>query len=213
MKITKFGHSCVLLDDGKSKILFDPGVFSEFPEDLSVDAVIITHAHQDHLDIGHLQKILKNRKTRIITNNEVGAELETHNLEFELVEEGNSVEVGDFHIEGVGNEHAVIHSEMPRAQNTGYLVNGKIFHPGDSLIVPPSQIDVLLLPVAAPWSKISETIDYIREVKPKTCFPIHDAFLTAGGQSMFYRMSGLGYKNIGAEFIEAELNKEYELSI
>jgi hypothetical protein len=35
-----------------------------------------------------------------------------------------------------------------------------------------------MLPVMAPWSKISEVIDYVREVKPQRAYDIHDALLT-----------------------------------
>ncbi|MBW8818953.1 MAG: MBL fold metallo-hydrolase, partial [Streptomyces sp.] len=39
-------------------------------------------------------------------------------------------------------------------------------------------VETLMLPVMAPWSKISEVIDYVREVKPQRAYDIHDALLT-----------------------------------
>lgn len=208
MQITKYGHSCVLLDDGTTKILFDPGSYSEVP-DIAVDAIIITHVHQDHFHIDEVQKLLKNSAARIITNTEVGEELKKNNIEFEVVEDGNSTKVNTFDVKAVGNDHAIIHPTWPIAQNTGYLINDKIFHPGDSLVVPPSEIEVLLLPIVAPWSKISETLDYIAAVKPKACFPIHDGFLKTPG--LFYGMANQWSAGHGAKFIEPELNKEYDI--
>ncbi len=211
MQITKFGHSCVLLDDGQTKILFDPGLYSDLSTDLTVDAVVITHVHQDHLDMDQLQRVIKNGSPRIITNTEVQVELTKHSIEAEILEAGDSTTVNTFTISGQGNEHAIMHPDLPKFQNTGYLINDKIFHPGDSLFVPSTQIEILLLPVAAPWSKVSETLDYISTVKAKVNFPIHDGFITDGGA--FHRFARMWCEKIDAEFIEPELKKQYEFSL
>ena len=77
-----------------------------------------------------------------------------------------------------GELHAVIHPDIPRITNVGFLVDGSVFHPGDALTVPDQPVDTLMLPVMAPWNKISEVIDYVREVKPRRAIDIHDALLT-----------------------------------
>lgn len=207
MQITKFSHSCILLDDGQTKILFDPGLYSNIPE-LQVDAIVITHVHQDHLDTDKHKLLLQNTP-RIITNTEVKEELDKHNISCEIVEQGTKVTVGTFSLEAYGDEHAIMHPDLPKFQNTGYLVNDKIFHPGDSLFVPPKDLEVLLLPVAAPWSKVSETLDYITATKAKINFPIHDAFITDGGA--FYRFAKMWCEKYNLQFIEPELNKTYEV--
>lgn len=207
MKITKFGHSCVLLDDGSTKILFDPGVYSEIPE-LAVDAIIITHVHQDHMDVDKIKKLLSANKARIITNTETTEELAKSEIESEIVEQGGSATVGTFTLEAFGTEHAIMHAELPKFQNTGYLVNDKIFHPGDALLLPAKELEILFLPIAAPWSKVSETLDYISEVKAKINFPIHDGFINGGGA--FYRFASMWCEKLGLQLIEPELNKEYE---
>lgn len=207
MQITKYAHSCVLLDDGQTKILFDPGLYSDIP-DLSLDAIIITHVHQDHLDIDKLQPLLKNNP-RIITNTEVKVELDKHSISCEIVEEGATTTVGTFTIEAFGNDHAIMHPDLPKFQNTGYLINDKIFHPGDALFIPPKQVEVMLLPVAAPWSKVSETLDYITATKAKINFPIHDAFINDGGA--FHRFAKMWCEKYELQYIDPELNKTYEV--
>lgn len=209
MKITKFGHSCILLDDGTTKILFDPGLYSKVPA-IDVDGIIITHVHQDHLDMDVLTPLLKN-SPRIITNSEVKTELDKHGISSEIAEEGSSITVGTFTLEAFGNEHAVMHPDLPKFQNTGYLVNDKIFHPGDALFICPKPVEVLLLPVAAPWSKVSETLDYIATVKAKHNLAIHDGFLVDGGA--FHRFATMWCEKLSSEFIAPELGKEYEFSI
>ena len=144
MEITKFGHSCVLLDDGQTTLLFDPGMWSSIP-DITVDGIIITHIHQDHVDIPNV-KVLLERKAdvRIITNSEVKAELDKHGIVSEAVEEGGSINIGTFLIEAYGNNHAVIHPDFPTFQNTGYLINETVFHPGDALVVPGKPVTTLV---------------------------------------------------------------------
>lgn len=205
MNITKFGHSCILLDDGQTKILFDPGMFAELPQ-LKPDAIIITHVHQDHVDVQKFSDLLKNTP-RIITNTQVQEELAKHNIEVEIVEDGSSTTVGTMKIEAFGNDHAIIHPDWPKFQNTSYLINDSVYHPGDALHVPPKPVQFLLLPVVAPWSKMSETLDYIAAVKAPKNFPIHDGFLS---ETMFYyRLSKNWCDKFNLEFIEPKLGKTY----
>ena len=35
-----------------------------------------------------------------------------------------------------GQDHALNHSDIPLVMNTGFLVEGELFHPGDSFTVP-----------------------------------------------------------------------------
>lgn len=206
LKITKFGHSCVLIEDGQTKILFDPGMFSEIP-DLEVDAIIITHKHQDHIDLEKHRRLFK-ENTRVITNSEVSSELLKSEINSEILEDGGTIAIGGVKISAHGNEHAVIHPDIQAIQNTGYMINDSIFHPGDSLYKPLVAVSMLLLPVIAPWSKINETLDYIDKVGAKVNFPIHDGFLIEGG-GPFYRLAKQWCEQRGLEFIEPELNKAY----
>ena len=87
-------------------------------------------------------------------------------------------------VEVVGEKHAVIHPELPHFDNSGYLldVDGHaVFHPGDALTVPERRPDLLLLPVSAPWLKVSECIDYAREVGAARSLAIHDAVYSEAG--------------------------------
>ena len=38
-------------------------------------------------------------------------------------------------------------------------------------------MEVLALPVAAPWMRIEECIEYAKHIKPKSVFPVHDGML------------------------------------
>ncbi len=208
MKFIKLGHSCVLIEDGQNKILIDPGIYSSV-QNIEPDIILITHVHTDHIDLQNNLQLLQ-RCSNIITNTEVSAELKKHNIDAVVVEDGQSINVVGFEIKGIGRDHAIIHSQLPKFMNTGYMINNKIFHPGDALTVPENtNLEVLLLPIVAPWSKISETLDYMDMVKAKTFIPIHDGFLNDGGA--FYRFAKMWAEKNNSKLLEVKNFQTYEL--
>lgn len=103
---------------------------------------------------------------------------------------GDTFTAAGFDVEVHGELHAVIHPDIPRVTNVGYLVDGAVFHPGDALTVPERPVETLLLPVMAPWNKLSEVVDYLREVRPTRAYDIHDALLTDLALPVYERQIG-----------------------
>jgi L-ascorbate metabolism protein UlaG (beta-lactamase superfamily) len=185
MQVTHFGHSCVLLDTGAARLLIDPGSFSTGFEGLTgLDAVLVTHQHPDHLDTERLPALLRaNPDARLIVDGGTAGQLT--DVDHEAVEPGATVTVAGARVEVLGGQHAVIHPDIPVIPNNAYLVDGTHLHPGDSIdTLPPAPVDVLFLPAAAPWSKISETIEYLRAVAPRAAVPIHQGILA--NPAVFY---------------------------
>jgi L-ascorbate metabolism protein UlaG (beta-lactamase superfamily) len=88
----------------------------------------------------------------------------------------------------VGGRHAVIHKDVPMPTNAGYIVDhGAFYHPGDALFVPEQTIDVLGLPMSAPWLKTDELIDFVRAIRPRMAVPIHEALLSEVGAQVQQR--------------------------
>jgi hypothetical protein len=81
-----------------------------------------------------------------------------------------------------------------------FLVDGIVFHPGDALTLPMRPVDTLLLPVHAPWCKLAEVIDYVRAVKPRRAFPIHDGLPNDFGRALVDRLLGESEPGIGPEY-------------
>ncbi|MEK7643008.1 MAG: MBL fold metallo-hydrolase [Patescibacteria group bacterium] len=183
MRVTKIGHSCLVVETGGIRIMTDPGRYSAAQNDVeNIHAVIVTHEHPDHLDLDSLEKVReRNPMVRVICNKGVGAILHSAGVSCEIVEDGERVEIQGVPIEGFGKDHAFICDGADLVINTGYLINSILYHPGDALFVPPKKVIALALPVCAPWVKTSEVIEFAKQIKPRIVFPIHDGFLKFGG--------------------------------
>lgn len=181
MKITKFAHSCLLIEIDGVKILTDLGSWNpEVPAVSGLAVVLITHEHQDHFDVEKLKILLsKNEGVKIITHAAVGEKLKEIDIEYQSIEPGERIEVSGISIESCGSDHAIIYGTTPPCRNTGYLIADKFYIPGDALHDTPSkQVEILALPTGGPWMKVSEAIDYAKSLKPKVVIPIHDAMYT-----------------------------------
>ncbi|MEE1803367.1 MBL fold metallo-hydrolase [Streptomyces sp. NPDC101062] len=180
MRLTKKTHACVRLEKDGRTLVIDPGTFTEQDATRGADVLLVTHEHPDHFDEDRLRAGLEaNPGAELWTLRSVAERMSAaFPGRVHTVGHGDTFSAAGFDIRVYGELHAVIHPDIPRITNVGYLVDGSVFHPGDALTVPDHPVDTLLLPVQAPWSKISEVIEYVREVKPVRAFDIHDALLT-----------------------------------
>ncbi|MBT2543178.1 MBL fold metallo-hydrolase [Streptomyces sp. ISL-44] len=180
MKLIKRLHSCVQLEKDGHTLVIDPGAFSEPDAGLGADALLVTHEHPDHFDEGRLRAALDaNPAAALWTLRSVADRLApAYPGRVHTVGHGDTFSAAGFDVQVHGELHAVIHPDIPRITNVGYLVDGSLFHPGDALTVPEAPVDTLMVPVHAPWNKVAEVIDYLREVKPRRAIDIHDAYLS-----------------------------------
>jgi L-ascorbate metabolism protein UlaG (beta-lactamase superfamily) len=183
MRIFKHGHACVRLETQGHVVVVDPGMFTATEAVDGATAVLITHEHPDHWT----PETLRATDAPVFTIESVAAQIRDQAPDVAervtVVSPGQSFDVG-VAVEVVGEQHAVIHPEIPRVANSGYQVTvdgTTVFHPGDSLTLPPIAPDVLMLPVSAPWLKVSECIDYAREVGARRSLAIHDAVYSEAG--------------------------------
>ncbi|MFA6099972.1 MAG: MBL fold metallo-hydrolase [Patescibacteria group bacterium] len=209
MTITKYGHCCLLIEEGGLRILTDPGSYSTLPDGLnSIDLILLTHEHQDHLHIDSLKTVLKNNpQAKVLTNKTVGSLLEKEGIAYQLIEDGQSVTEKGILVEGFGKEHAVIYPTIPVTENIGLFIAGKLFYPGDALTEPHHPVEILALPVAGPWLKLSEAIDYALKLKPRVCFPVHDGILKNPG--LCHRLPSTVLEPQDIKFIAMEEGKTY----
>ena len=150
--------------------------------------MLLTHQHPDHVDIDRLPALLEaNPAAQLIADAGTVAMLADKGLQARTARAGETFELSGTAVHAVGGEHAVIHPDVPVIDNVGFVLeNGAFYHPGDSFFVPEERIDVLGLPTGAPWLKLSEAVDFLRAVAPRTAVPIHEAVLSR--PQMHYRM-------------------------
>ncbi|MER7763736.1 MBL fold metallo-hydrolase [Streptomyces sp. NPDC097619] len=193
MKLTKKLHSCVQLEKDGHVLVIDPGAFSEPDAGLGADALLVTHEHPDHFEEGRLRAALEaNPAARLWTLRSVAERLSgAFPGRVHTVGEGDTFTAAGFEVQVHGQLHAVIHPDLPRVTNVGFLVEGSLFHPGDALTVPGVPVETLMLPVHAPWNKIGEIVDYVREVKPQRAVDIHDAYLADLARPVYDHVLGL----------------------
>jgi len=186
MKITKFGHCCLLIEENGVKILTDPGSFTTAQNDIAgVDLLLITHEHQDHFHVDSVKAILKNNPDiAVITNSAVGKLLEKEGIKYQVVEDGQSTDFKGVKISGHGTKHAEIWKEIGQVINTGYIISGRMYLPGDAFYLPGVPVEILALPTAGPWLNFHQAIQFAIDVKPQICFPVHDEIL--GDKQMFF---------------------------
>lgn len=201
MKLTKYEHACFTLEKDGKLLVVDPGIWTtdlSAPE--NVAAVIVTHEHPDHFDPNALGAIIAhNPDARIFAHENITGQLGDA-LPHTAVIAGEGVEAGPFRLEFYGGEHAVIHSDLPVVANLGVMINGTVYYPGDSFTNPERPVDVLALPVGAPWLKISETLDFLTTIKPRFAFPTHDAVLSTAGKTLPDRMVPQFAEKVGTTY-------------
>jgi L-ascorbate metabolism protein UlaG (beta-lactamase superfamily) len=180
MYISKLGHACLYIEEGEARILIDPGVYSTGYEVLEgVTAVLVTHQHPDHATPETLGKIRDHNPDVAIYADEGTVQVmnEAGFDGVQAVHAGEEFEVAGVNIKVQGSRHAVIHTSMPPIENVGYMVAKRFFYPGDNFYLPIGPVEILGLPLGAPWLKISEVIDYVTAVRPEIAVPVHDAVL------------------------------------
>jgi L-ascorbate metabolism protein UlaG (beta-lactamase superfamily) len=191
MRVTHFGHSCLLVETGAARVLVDPGTLSHGFEELEgLDAVLITHAHPDHVDVERLAPLLESNDGALLRAEPSTAEsLSGSGLPARPLHPGESLDVAGATATAVGGRHAVIHVDVARIGNVGFLLSAEgeptLFHPGDSYEAVPAGVDVLAVPLNAPWAASKETVEFVRAVGAREGLLVHDGLLSPAGRAVY----------------------------
>jgi L-ascorbate metabolism protein UlaG (beta-lactamase superfamily) len=183
MKISKYLHSCLVFELDDYKLLFDPGKFSFIEGEVTVDlfadvnAVVITHIHPDHFELDILKQILAISGAIVITNTQVGQELDKAGIIYTLLEDGTA-NFGPFILKAIPVTHELI-MDNPLPQMTGYIINDKVLHPVDSMedkLLEYKGIELLLMVTMAPFANEVRISGFADKLQPKQILPVHDGY-------------------------------------
>ena len=191
LQLTKYEHACFTVEKDDHLLVVDPGAYTtDFIAPDHVIGVVLTHDHADHYDHELVAAIIdKNPDAMIIGPASLIDSIEA--FPTLAVEAGESLSLGPFELEFFGGQHAPIAEGITTPDNLGVMINDLLYYPGDSFVTPEDRyVDTLALPVAAPWLKLSEVLDFLQTVHPHTAFPTHDAILSSAGQALVDRMIG-----------------------
>jgi L-ascorbate metabolism protein UlaG (beta-lactamase superfamily) len=185
MELTKHTHACVALDKEGRRLLIDPGAFTPNAAELAASAgtILITHEHFDHFDEAAITAALEARpELRVYGPAAVVGRWQGRAGQVTAVSEGERFSVDGFDVDVFGGTHALIHRDVPQVANVGYLIDGRVYHPGDSYFVPDAPVRTLLVPTSGPWTKLGEAVDFVRAVGPEQAVQIHEIMLSEVGQ-------------------------------
>ncbi len=205
MKVSKHAHSCLLVEEGGTSMLIDPGSYTAEENALDADAIkrldfiLITHEHPDHMHLPLIKKLAaKFPKVKIISNKSVAAILGKEGLK--AATKGNDI----IEITTVPHERT-LHGAP---ENVMFTVFGKLTHPGDSLSFSRTA-EVLALPIQAPWGSMVAAVEKAAKLKPKFVVPIHDWHWNDKARKNLYEMAAGYLKKRGIEFRTMEKEENF----
>ena len=203
MKITKFVHSCLLVEMPapiNRTALFDPGLMSEealkIDELLYLDDIIITHEHGDHISMKLVKQLVAKFPEVRITS--------TAAVVKQLAEAGFSAT--DQPSDGIvlfNAPHESVVPLWPQPEAIGVHYLDKLTHPGDSHSFSETKI-VLALPVTAPWGSTIAAVNLAIELKPKFIVPIHDWHWRDLARIQMYEGLEQAFAKVGITFLKFE---------
>ncbi len=192
VKLTFLGHACWLIESPQGKVIIDPFLNGnpqavKKPEDIVVDAILVTHGHGDHL--GDAIAISKKNNAVIVAPYELATFCGSKGANVHPMHIGGSREfpfgwvklVPASHGSGYVDEKGQI---LYLGNPCGFILKtaGKvIYHAGDTGVIADMEligkmykVDVALLPIGGNFTMDPEdALCAVKMIKPKVVIPMH----------------------------------------
>lgn len=181
MKLTRYFQSCILIEDGGARILLDPSGqdADKFDEFGRLDAVFYTHEHSDHFDPDLAEKFA-GAGVKLHANASTAKQMKSQP---QIVTDNQEFDINGLKIQARELPHCLMVDGSTSVQNTGYLVGGRLFHPGDGKELAGLQAEILAVPLSGPDISLHDAYAFTMQVGAKQVVPIHYDFL--GGNPDF----------------------------
>lgn len=170
MRITHYYQSCLLVEEGDSRIALDVSVADADIEKFGkLDAVLYTHEHADHFDAEVAQKFMDGG-VAVYANASTAKQMKTQP---NIVDDGHEFKVKDLALKAIELPHCLMIDGSDGPQNTGYLIGGKLFDPGDGKELEGLKVENLALPIIGPDISFKDVFDFAKQTDAKKLIPIH----------------------------------------
>jgi L-ascorbate metabolism protein UlaG (beta-lactamase superfamily) len=182
LKITFLGHGTLMLTFGGKIIHVDPyGSVADYGKLPKADLILITHEHQDHLDLKALGSI-RTAKTIVVANPSAAKQLEGS----VVMSNGDAKTIEGLKIEALP-AYNIVHKRdtgqpfHPKGNGNGYVItfgDKRLYLAGDTENIPEMKelknIDIAFLPMNLPYTMTPEmAADAVRMFNPKVLYPYH----------------------------------------
>jgi L-ascorbate metabolism protein UlaG (beta-lactamase superfamily) len=186
MKVTRYFQSCLLIEEGGVRILIDPSGqekdnIAKFGQ---LDAVLYTHEHGDHFDAEMAKTFVEQGVAPVYANASTAKLIEASKTE---VSDGQEFEINNVKVKAIELPHSLMIDGSNGPQNTGYLINEKLFHPGDGKELSNLNVEVLAVPLNGPDISSHDAFNFAKQVSAEHLIPIHYDFM--GGNPQFFAMT------------------------
>jgi len=180
------------IENDNHRIVIDPGVHflqtHKVEELQGVEAVLYTHQHPDHYDESIAEALLS-QGVPVYANGATARLIGTERVT--VVNDGDSFTAGGLEIVARELPHCLLSDGSEGPQNTGYVIEGVLFHPGDGKELADFQVDNLALPITGPDISILDAINFAKQVQAKVAIPIHYTAIPAD-PNVFAAYAGKG---------------------
>ena len=185
MKISKYEHACLILEDNGNKLVIDPGCFSKLPDELhGVNVVIVTEEHVDHYDLDNLRRILDQSPSAVIYSTaKVVEALAAEKIDAKAITGKQTIQDSGFTISFYETDHAPIYQNPP-CKSLSIKINNSLYFTSDSYQVIDDEVEVLALPTSGPWFKVAEAVDLANAVKSKKLLATHNGLNSETGHNV-----------------------------
>lgn len=188
MRITKLVQSTMLIDQGESRLLVDPGKYNI---DAGVttdgvgplDALFITHKHADHFDPDWTRELHERYRPQIVTNPEIALILGEDGIPSRIFRPGDQVEVGSMTVTATYADHQVRGEVIA---NFGLIVSDgqtRVYNTSDTGLIEAERIgtdlalgaDAMFLPISnrGVVMGIDDALHMVAECRPRIGIPMH----------------------------------------
>jgi len=182
LKITFIGHGTLMFTFGGKVVHVDPWTkladYSEMPK---ADIILITHEHQDHLDLKALE-LIRTEKSQVVLTEICAGQVEggmvMKNGDVKTIDGLKIEAVPAYNIVQMRGEGVPFH---PKGSGNGYIItfgDMRVYVGGDTENTPELKklegIDIAFLPMNLPYTMTPEMVaDAARALRPKILYPFH----------------------------------------